>query len=99
MKSVEPGDVLLATGDATLRRYVRTPDELTIELTLWNEESRSITARGVTRLEDDGTWETEALVRLPRLDDEATGKKGYGILDVEDTPTLRFLADDVDPSG
>jgi hypothetical protein len=60
-------DVLLATGDATLRRYERTFDRLTIELTMWDESVKTITAAGVTWLQDTGTWEVDGLVRVPAL--------------------------------
>ncbi|MFG1606761.1 hypothetical protein [Actinoplanes sp. NPDC049265] len=85
-----PDGVVLATGDATMKSYVRTFDTLTIELTLWNEKTQRIEATGVTRLEDDGTWEAEALIRLPALD--GPGREGFAVIDVEDNPTLRFAA-------
>ena len=85
--------VVLAAGDATMKSYRRTFDTLTIELTLWNETTQRIEATGVTRLEDDGTWEAEALIRLPELDGPAG--RGYGVIDTEDNATLRFVARDV----
>jgi hypothetical protein len=87
-------EVLQTSGDATLRGYTRTGDELRIELTLWDEQVRVLVAHGVTTLADDGSWEAEALVRFPPLDDGP--KKGYAIIDVEDNPTLRFAADGVE---
>lgn len=90
-------EAVLLFGDATLRGYTRTGDELAIELTLWNGEVRVLRAHGVSTLADDGSWEAEALVRLPALD--AGGKKGFAVLDVEDTPTLRFVADAVETAG
>jgi hypothetical protein len=81
---------LLPTGDATLRRYERAFDELTLELQLWDETTKIIKAFGVTQLCDVGTWEVDAIVRVPELDRE--GLSGYGILDTENNVTLRFIA-------
>ena len=86
-------DVVLATPDAKLLRYVRTREDLTLEVELYDETVERIAVLGVTRLWDDGTWEAEAIVRLADLD--ADGKFGYGIIDTEGTATLRFLADEL----
>jgi hypothetical protein len=88
-------DVILPTGDATLLRYTRSFDSLTLEFTLWDESIKSIAAQGVTFLEDRGTWEAEALIRFPSLD-QPSGKKGFAIIDTDDTATLLFIADRVD---
>jgi hypothetical protein len=87
-------DVILSTPGATLRRYVRAFDQLTLELVLWDESTRSLVATGVTFLEDQGTWEVDALVRLSDLNLE--GKRGYGIVNVEGAVTLRFVADNLE---
>jgi hypothetical protein len=81
---------LLPTGDATLRCYERTFDQLTIEIALWDESTKIVTAFGVTDLVDVGTWEVDAIVRVPELDGD--GLSGYGIVDTEDNLTLRFAA-------
>jgi len=88
-------DVVLSTPDATLRRYIRAYDRLTLEFEfeLWDESARILEASGVTRLEDDGTWEADALVRVPELG--ISGKLGYGVLNVEGSVSLRFVADPV----
>jgi hypothetical protein len=44
----------------------------------------------VTQLCDVGTWEVDAIVRVPKLDSE--GLSGYGIVDTENNLTLRFAA-------
>ncbi len=85
-------EVLLVTGDATLRRYERTFDRLTLELELWDETTKIVTATGVTQLFDTGTWEVDAIVRVAELDDDDQGLMGYGIVDTEDNVTLRFAA-------
>jgi hypothetical protein len=84
-------EVVLLLPDATVRQYTRTFDSLVIELTLWDESDKTLRAEGVTRLEDDGTHECDALVRAPELDgpDETLG---YGIADLEGNATLRFIA-------
>ena len=61
-------EVLLSTGDATVGSYTVNFDKLAIEITLWNETVRRISASGVTHVEDTGTWECDAIVRLPDLD-------------------------------
>ncbi len=91
MTEYEP---LLPTGDATLRRYERTFDQLTLELQLWDETTKIITAFGVTKLIDVGTWEVDAIVRVPELDDGEV--LGYGIVDTENNVTLRFGAQRTD---
>jgi hypothetical protein len=88
------GDVLLATGDATLRRYERTFDTLTLELTMWDESTKVITARGVSLLEDAGTWEVDGIVRIPALDEGA--RQGFGLVDTERKVTLRFRCEALD---
>jgi hypothetical protein len=85
-----PYEPLLPTGDATLRRYERTFDQLTLELQLWDETTKIITAFGVTKLCDVGSWEVDAIVRVPEFDGE--GLTGYGIVDTESNVTLRFAA-------
>jgi hypothetical protein len=87
-------ELLLPTGDATLRRYERTFDQLTIEITLWDESTKIVTAYGVTKLIDVGTWEVDALVHVPELDGD--GLSGYGIVDTEDNLTLQFTAQRID---
>lgn len=85
---------IVKTPDATLRRYARECDRLTLEFNLWDESAQLVTVHGIARLEDEGTWEADAVVRLPELDQN--GKLGYGIIDVEGKPTMRFVADGVD---
>jgi hypothetical protein len=75
---------------------VRTFDELTLHLTLWDETEKIVVAHGVATLEDVGTWEAEAIVRIPDLDESAEGKKGFGVIDADDNVTLKFVADRVD---
>ena len=87
MTNYEP---LLATGDATLRRYERTFERLTLELQMWDETTRVITALGVTKLVDTGTWEVDGIVRVPELDEGELF--GYGIIDTEGNLTLQFTA-------
>lgn len=87
-------EVLRATSDATLRSYERSFDALTLELDLWDETTALITAAGVTLLVDTGTWEADAVVRVPELDGD--GRLGYGIIDTEGTVTLRFAARRID---
>ena len=48
-------EVLLSTGDATVGSYTVNFDKLAIEITLWNETVRRISASGVTHVEDTGT--------------------------------------------
>ena len=59
-----------------LRRYVRSFDELTLELVLWDESTRNLVATGVTFLEARGTWEVDALVRLSDLICKASAATG-----------------------
>jgi hypothetical protein len=73
MTSYEP---LLPTGEATLRCYEGTFDPLTLELPLWDETTKVITAFGVTTLIDVGAWEVNAIVRIPELD--GGGVSGVG---------------------
>jgi hypothetical protein len=89
---MNPRTVILDTPDATLRRYTKEFDRLTLDFQLWDETIKCLTVEGVVRLEDDGTWEAEALVRLPEFD--VPGKLGYGILSVEGAVTLRIVADE-----
>ena len=84
-------DVVSSLADATVRQYVRTFDTLTIELTLWNDQRGVVRAEGVTHLDDSGTHQCDALVRLPELDADGLGI-GYAILNVEGKATLRFRA-------
>ena len=88
------GEVLLATGDATLRRYERTFDTLTIELTMWDERIKIITARGVSMLNDIGTWEVDGIVRVAALDDGT--RRGVGLVDTERNITLQFRCEELD---
>lgn len=88
-------EVVLSSPDATVRLYTRSFESLEIELTLWDETTKTRRAEGVSRLEDDGTHECDALVRVPELDgDDET--LGYGIVDVERNVTLRFRARRID---
>lgn len=89
-------NVVRAMGDATLARYTREFDTLRLEFTLWNEQPFIVSATGVTRLEDDGTWEADAIIRLPELDKPDGKGLGYGIIDVDDNPTLRFIAENLE---
>jgi hypothetical protein len=89
-----PHEVVLATPDAALVKYSRAFDQLTLEFKMWDESPKQVNAHGVTRLEDDGTWQSDALVRVPELD--AGAKHGYGIVDVESNVTLRFVADRIE---
>jgi hypothetical protein len=91
-------EVILSLPDATVRQYTRSLESLVIELTLWDESHRTLRAEGVTRLEDDGTHECDALVRLPELDGPVD-TYGYGIADVEGNVTLRFQARRIDPDA
>ncbi len=84
----DPLRVVMVTGDATLRQYVRTFDTIAFELTLWDESSKIIAVKDVDFLHDDGTWEVDALVRRPELDSACT--KGYAIIDTEGNATLLF---------
>jgi hypothetical protein len=52
-------------------------------------------AEGVTRLEDDGTYECDALIRVPELEG-SNEASGYGIIDVEVNVTLRFRTRRID---
>ena len=88
------GDVLLVTGDATLRRYERTFETLTLELTMWDESTKVITARGVSLLQDNGTWEVDGVVRVPVLDEGS--HRGYGLVDTEQNITLQFRCEALD---
>lgn len=92
----DTGDILLTTGDANVRSYERSFEELHITLVLWDESTKVITATGVGRLEDSGTWECDAIVRYPPFDDESASRQGYAIVDVEGEPTLRFAATGID---
>lgn len=99
----DTGDILLVTGDANVRSYERSFDQLRITLVLWDESTKVITATGVGRLEDSGTWECDAIVRYPPFDDESSSSQGFAIIDVDGVPTLRFAAtginlDDADPA-
>jgi hypothetical protein len=87
-------EVVLSTPDSTLRTYSRAFDCLTLEFEMWDESTKQVNAFGVTRLEDDGTWEADALVRVPELD--AGTKTGYGVINVEGALTLRFVADRIE---
>jgi hypothetical protein len=91
MTNFEP---LLATGDATLQRYERTFERLTLELQMWDETTKVITASGVTKLVDTGTWEVDGIVRVPEFDDGELS--GYGIVDTEGNLTLQFTALELD---
>ena len=88
-------EVLLVTGDSTVRRYTRTFDSLEVELTMWDESAKTLRAEGVTRLEDDGTHECDGVVRVPELDRLDEGL-GYGIVDTDGNVTLRFRAHQLD---
>ena len=81
-------DVLLATGDATLRRYranLRSPHDRADDV---DESVKTITAAGVTWLQDTGTWEVDGLVRVHALDEGA--RQGVGLVDTERNLTLQF---------
>jgi hypothetical protein len=83
-------ETVLATGDTTLTHYVRTFDQLRLEIQLWDETAKIVTAFGVMKLTDVGTWELDGIVRVPDLDED--GLSGYGLVDTEGTLTLQFAA-------
>lgn len=87
-------EVVLSTPDSTLRTYSRAFDRLTLEFEMWDDSTKQVIAFGVTRLEDDGTWEADALVRVPELDGATT--TGYGVINVEGALTLRFAANRIE---
>ena len=88
-------EVVLSLPDATVRHYTRSFDSLAIELKLWDETARALRAEGVSRLEDDGTHECDALVRVLELDGDNEAL-GYEIADVEGKITMRFRARRID---
>lgn len=82
--------VLKTLGDAVVLSYERTFSELRLLIRLWDDATATLVAEGVRVLEDSGTWECEGVVRLGSLDGEDA--LGYGIVDTESSPTLRFTA-------
>lgn len=86
--------IVLDTSDGTLVRYSREFDRVTFEFKLWDETVQQVVAVGVTRLEDSGTWEVDAVVRVPEWDGD--GGQGFGIVNVADEVTLRFAAECLD---
>lgn len=85
---------MLATGDAYVKEYRRTFEELVIVVLLWDESIREIRARDLGELHDTGTYECDALVRRPELDGD--GRTGYAVIDAEGNATLTFSARELD---
>lgn len=88
------GENVLVTGDAHVQEYSRTFDGLEIHVVLWDETVRRIRALDVGVLHDIGTWECDALVRYPSLDEG--DRQGYAIIDTDGIPTLTFAAGEID---
>lgn len=87
---------VLVTGDAHVRESTRRFDELSITVVLWDESVKTVQARGVGVSHDMGTWECDAVVRYPPLDDPDTERLGYALIDTDGTPTLTFSASEID---
>ncbi len=83
-------EVLRSTGDAVVERLALGRGSLELALRLWNDEIVLLRAEGVTFLEDRGTWECDAIVRQPDLDE--LGGRGFGVVDTDGVVTLRFRA-------
>ena len=93
--STQPiGENVLVTGDGHVQEYRRSFDVLDITVALWDETVTTIRAEGVGQLYDQGTWECDALVRYPVLDDGDL--RGYAVIDTDGTPTLTFAARELD---
>ena len=87
---------IVNTSDANLIRYEVNESDLTLEIRCWDDATRTISATGLSFLEDTGTWECDAIVLFPDLhDDQSTG---YAIIDTEDKPTLKFRVQKIDTS-
>ncbi len=88
-------DNVLVTGDAHVASYTRTFDDLVVRLVLWDESVREVRFAGVGVLHDVGTWECDAIVRYPELDEPDGDRRGYAVIDTEANPTLTFSATDI----
>ena len=78
-------------SDATLEGYERDLSQsLILRIRMWNDELLELAASDLTHLEDDGTWEVDAIVTL-----KVAGGDGFGILDTEGNVTMRFLASEL----
>ena len=89
--------ILKTFGDAYVLASSREFDELTLTLKLWDESTATIHAASVGRHEDIGTWEIEAIVRVPEHDLEE--HFGFAVVDTDDVRTLTFLARSVTYKG
>lgn len=82
-------EVLRTFGDAYIPLYRKSFDRLEIDVQLWDETIARFVAEDAQSIEDLGTWECEALLRLPT----ASGTlPRFAIVDTDHNTTLSFTA-------
>jgi len=83
-------EIFLHTPDGYAKSYRSEAGNLSIDITLWNDEIQTVIINDVKKLIDIGTWECDGIIFYPELDDNDC--KGYAVVDSDGNPTLQFCA-------
>lgn len=83
-------EIVRTTGDAYVLGYSVALGRLVIDVRYWNDEMGQIVATDLRCLTDGGTYECDAIVRVPELDSD--DGRGYGVVSADGMVTLRFSA-------